>query len=116
MESGRNGGRCVKVRSTYPVQPYGLRITFTDTAKEFNALADGHKATGCGGAFSSGKRTDYVVGVFDRNLMTLIHECVHAASSLLQEVGIDPISNNSEPLAYLVDHLVAVGAKRLKLR
>ena len=104
------------MRSTYVAQPYGHRVTFTDTATEFNALADGMKATGCNGAFSSGKRTDYVVGVFDKGLWTLVHECVHAASSILQEAGIDPQSNNAEPLAYLVDHLAAVGAKRLKLR
>lgn len=104
------------MRYTHPVAPYGLRITFTDALREFHGLAPGYDGTGAVGACAPGKRVDLVVGVFDRRWQTLVHECTHAAVSLLQRVGIDPLSNNAEPLAYLVDHLASVGATRLKFR
>lgn len=106
------------MRSTYTVSPYGMRVAFTDTVKEFHALRyhTDFSAKDLHGAFDSGKAVDCVVGVFDGKLLTLVHEAVHAASAVLQSCGIDPLSNEAEPLAYLVDHLVAVGAKRLKLR
>ena len=104
------------MRSTYIVQPYGMAIVFTDTVKEFHALRHSKvDFRGTAGGFDSGKRAYGVIGVFDGNLMTLVHEAVHAATSILQTCGIDPLSNTAEPLAYLVDHLVAVGAKRLGL-
>lgn len=106
------------MRSTYTVQPYGMRVVFTDTVKEFHALRyhKGYSVRELHGAFDSGKAVDCVVGVFDGRLLTLVHEAVHAASAILKACGIDPQSNEAEPLAYLVDHLTAVGAKRLKLR
>lgn len=103
------------MRYTYAVQPYGCKLVFTDTLKEFHALAP-YDGRGADGAVAPGKRADFVLGVFDRHWLTLVHECVHAASMILTHCGIDPQSNHAEPLAYLVDHLVAVGAKRLKLR
>lgn len=106
------------MRRTYTVAPYGMRIVFTDTVKEFHALRF-HKdfsARNLCGAFDSGKVSDFVIGVFDGKLLTLVHEVVHAATALLQACGIDPLSSNSEPLAYLVDHLVGVGMRRLNLR
>lgn len=100
------------------MSPYGMRIVFTDTVKEFHALRyhNDYSVRDLHGAFDAGKAVDCVVGVFDGNLMTLVHEAVHAASAILKDCEIDPQSNNAEPRAYLVDHLVAVGAKRLKLR
>lgn len=105
------------MRATYTVQPYGLRLLFTDTVKEFHAVRF-HKLYSCkdtAGAFDYGTSVDFVVGVFDGKLLTPVHEAVHAASALLHHCGIDPQSNEAEPLAYLVDHLVAVGSKRLRL-
>jgi hypothetical protein len=95
-----------------------MRLVFTDTVKEFHAARFHHEYSckGIAGAFDYGSSVDFVVGVFDGKLLTLVHEAVHAASALLTHCGIDPQSNEAEPLAYLVDHLVAVGAKRLKLR
>jgi hypothetical protein len=118
LESRRNGLSAHEVRSTYTVPPYGMQVVFTDTVKEFHALRfhKDYSVRELHGAFDSGKVADCVVGVFDGKLLTLVHECVHAASVILQACGIDPLSNNSEPLAYLVDHLTAIGSKRLKLR
>lgn len=104
------------MRYTHPVAPYGLRIVFVDNVKEFHALAPGYDGRGAAGATAPGRAADCVLGVFDKNWLTLVHECVHAASMLLAKVGIDPQSNSAEPLAYLVDHLTAVGARRLGLR
>jgi hypothetical protein len=105
------------MRSTYVVQPYGMRVVFTNTVKEFHALRHSKvDFRNTAGGFDAGKKAYGVIGVFDGNLMTLVHEAVHAASSILTVCGIDPQSNGAEPLAYLVDHLVAVGRKRLNLR
>ncbi|APF87611.1 hypothetical protein BCR16_12760 [Ralstonia solanacearum FJAT-1458] len=104
------------MRHTHPVAPYGLRVTFTDALKEFHALAPGYDGRGACGACAPGKRVDFVVGVFDRRWQTLVHECTHVAVLLLEKVGIDPLSNNAEPLAYMVDHLTSSGAARLKIR
>lgn len=105
------------MRSTYTVQPYGMQVTYTNTVKEFHALRHSKvDFRGTHGGFDAGKKVDCVVGVFDGDTLSLVHEAVHAASYILQACGIDPQSNQAEPLAYLVDHLVAIGAKRLKLR
>lgn len=105
------------MRSTYTVPPYGLRITFTDNVKEFHALrASKVDFRGLSGGWDAGKRVDGVVGIFDGRITSLVHEAVHAASYILKTCGIDPQSNEAEPLAYLVDHLVAVGMRRLRLK
>lgn len=99
------------------MQPYGITVVFTNTVKEFHALRF-HHTFSCAllsGAFDWGKSAGFIIGVFDGKLTTLVHEAVHAASALLKECGIDPQSNEAEPLAYLVDHLTAVGSKRLRL-
>lgn len=94
-----------------------MRVVFTNTVKEFHALRHSKvDFRGTHGGWDAGKKVDGVIGVFDGNLLSLVHEAVHAASYILTTCGIDPQSNEAEPLAYLVDHLVAVGARRLKLR
>lgn len=97
------------------IAPYGLRGVFTDSPRDFGRLA-GTALRDCLGVYMVGKKGEHVIGVFDGNLYTLVHECVHAAMAVLQQVGIDPLSNNSESLAYLVDWLVAQGVKALNLR
>lgn len=97
------------------VAPYGLRAVFTDTPRDFGRLYGGTPRESLG-AYVVGKKGEHVIGVFDGNLYTLVHECVHAAAAILQQVGIDPLSNQSEPLAYLVDWLTAQGAKALRIK
>lgn len=106
------------MRRTYIVAPYGYRVVFTDEVKAFNALAStsGVRKLETSGAMAPGRSVDYVVGVFDRNWLTVVHECTHLAATLLPAAGIDPLSNNSEPLAYLVDNLTAVCCKLLGIR
>lgn len=104
------------MRYTYPVAPYGLRITFTDSLREFHSLAPGYAGSDADGACAPGKRVHLVVGVFDRRWQTVVHECTHAAVFVLQQVGIDPLSNRAEPLAYMVEHLASTAAAKLKIR
>jgi hypothetical protein len=103
------------VQKGIEVAPYGLRAVFTDSPRDFGRLYGGTPRDCCG-AYVVGRKGEHVIGVFDGNLYTLVHECVHAATAVLQQVGIDPLSNQSEPLAYLVDWLVAQGARALGLR
>ncbi|MFM2472365.1 hypothetical protein [Burkholderia cenocepacia] len=106
------------MRATYTVAPYGIKLVYTDDVKTFNALSDvvGLRRHEASGACAEGRKGGYVVGVFDRSWLTLVHECTHAAMLILPAVGIDPASNSAESLAYLVENLVGVGAKRLGLR
>jgi len=106
------------MRATYTVAPYGIKLVYTDDVKTFNALSDvvGLRRHEASGACAESRKAGYVVGVFDRSWLTLVHECTHAAMLLLPAVGIDPASNSSESLAYLVENLVGVGSKRLGLR
>lgn len=107
------------MRRTYTVAPYGSRVVFTDDVKAFNALASTgglRKADAACGAMAPARTGGYVVGVFDRHWLTAVHECTHLAATVLPAVGIDPLSNNSEPLAYLVDNLTAVCCRLLGIR
>jgi hypothetical protein len=104
------------MRVTVPVAPYGLSLTFTDSIRTFNRLSatEPVSADTARGACGPGQEVDYVVGVFDSNWLTLVHECVHAANMVLARVGVN-LADNDEPLAYLVEHLTEVGGRRLKL-
>jgi hypothetical protein len=106
------------VRRSYTIAPYGYRVAFTDCVKTFNALSStsGLGKLEASGAMAPARTGGYVVGVFDRHWLTAVHECTHLAATVLPAVGIDPLSNNSEPLAYLVDNLTAVCCKLLGIR
>jgi hypothetical protein len=48
----------------------------------------------------------YLVGWFDGKVSSLSHELVHVADMVLRNAGIDPRSNDAEPLAYLQGELM----------
>lgn len=108
------------MRRTYTVPPFDIDVMFLDTRKDFFRAHKGEHRVFVGadprGICAPGDRVDLIIAVFDRTLGTLVHECSHAAVSILQTVGIEPLSNNDEPQAYLVEHLFEVGRKRLNLR
>lgn len=49
----------------------------------------------------------YVVGWFDGELPTLVHECGHLAVFVLGHAGIDPKDSAGEPLCYVLDYVFA---------
>jgi hypothetical protein len=48
----------------------------------------------------------YLVGWFDGKVSSLSHELIHVADMVLRNAGIDPRSNDAEPLAYLQGELM----------
>jgi hypothetical protein len=46
------------------------------------------------------------IGVFDGAGHTLVHEVVHAAVDILGDVGVKTRPDDSEALAYMVEHIV----------
>lgn len=108
------------MRRIYTVPPFDLRVVFLDTRRDFFVVHKGeHRAAvgeGTRGICVPGDNVDFIIGVFNRKLPTLVHECSHCAVFILQLCGIDPMSNNDEPQAFLTEHLFEVGRKRLNLR
>lgn len=89
------------MRASLPLVPYGRVLTLTDSRKTFQRLA-GLSCAGCDG-MSASTEDGWVVGWFDGLPATLVHELVHVALWLLDDVGIDPRDSAGEPMAYLVD-------------
>lgn len=110
---------------TVRVQPYDIPVTYTTNLKKFLAISKCGKTTkedeyeGTVGCTDQSRKSGYTIGVFDGNLATLVHECVHTAAFILSNAGIELIQNHAEPMAYLVDYLYREGAKfmeQMKLR
>lgn len=66
----------------------------------------------CAQADGSDGSVVYLIGWYDRNPGSLVHECVHCGMFVLQRAGIDPTGDAGEALAYLTDYLFM----RLKTR
>lgn len=110
---------------TVRVQPYDIPVTYTTSLKKFLAISKCGQTSkepeyeGTVGCTDHARKGGYTIGVFDGNLATLVHEAVHTAAFILSDVGIELITNQSEPMAYLVDYLYREGAKfmeQMKLR
>lgn len=88
---------------TYTAQPYGCKIYFFTNLKEWfdTTQYDPEGASGVTMWWSDG----IAMYVGDGRLDTLVHECTHAVLYILEHVGIEPLSSNGEPMAYLMDHM-----------
>lgn len=109
------------ITKTVRVQPYDIPVTYTTNLKKFLAISNVGKTSnedeyegtvGC--TDHARKGGGYTIGVFDGDLATLVHECVHTAAFILSNAGIELIQNHSEPMAYLVDYLYREGSKYMK--
>lgn len=98
--------------------PYGAKIRFyTDHAayraayrRETGSDPDGEPA---GETFRI-DTCDYLVGVFDGNLATAVHEASHTAHSICRDANIDPReASGEEAYAYLVEHIWAAMHKHM---
>jgi hypothetical protein len=70
-------------------------------AHEHGTIADcqqvSHKKTGAMGILIR-------LGKYDKS--TIVHECIHAATMIIEGVGMDAMDNHAEPIAYLTEWLV----------
>lgn len=98
---------------SFNVPLFGDVITFCDDRDAWNAHRaqlnpDSEPLTPCAGATS---RMEYpasgvaelVLGVFDGQPATLVHEATHAALFILQRHGMSPESDSGEAMAMLVE-------------
>lgn len=92
--------------------PYGARIRFyTEHAaycaaykRETGSEPDGEPA----GETFRVDTCDFLVGVFDNNPATAVHEAAHLAASICRDANIDPKeSSGEEAYAYLIEHIWA---------
>lgn len=44
----------------------------------------------------------------DASLMTIIHECLHAALTINEDVGINFLEENQEAITYLQEHIISL--------
>lgn len=97
------------------VIPYGGNVwLFTDRKKwqqaaEFcNSGAHVRKSVGlCLWAENTKGHQIYIVGVFNQNVGTLVHELTHACLNIAKHAGFDAGDGNGEPFCYLLDNLFA---------
>lgn len=96
---------------TVTANPYGIRVVFTDSRKEYDRLTDNATGSteGSSGSCGTSKITGYVIGVFDKELSTLVHECTHCSMWMLMNAGINVTDSDGEVMAYLNDWLFTEG-------
>lgn len=98
-------------KKTITVQPYGVVVVFTDSRKEYERLTGnepGH-TEGSSGNCGTSKLTGYVIGVYDKELSTLVHECTHCSMWMLMNSGINVTDSDGEVMAYLNDYIFTEG-------
>jgi len=55
----------------------------------------------------------YLIGIFDRQADTLIHEVCHLSVFILDRANVDPRKENGESLAYLLSHFFQEFSKKV---
>lgn len=88
------------------IEPYCYSLIATDDRKTFSRLT-GEDTIGSLGMCSTHKKDNsiLVLGVFDDEVATLVHEIVHIVLRVFELCGVDPIASSGEPMAYLTDNL-----------
>lgn len=96
----------------FTAHPYGAKVRFyTDHdayraayKRETGSEPDGEPA----GETFRVDTCDYLVGVFDNNPATAVHEASHVASNICRDANIDPKeASGEEAYAYLIEHIWA---------
>lgn len=99
---------------TLKIPIYGQVIYFFDNLDSWNAVREwfGHDPyePGSVGISSWYRHKDtgkkyYALGVFDGDLGTLVHESVHVATDMCEDLGIQFSGEQNEPIAYLIDYI-----------
>lgn len=100
------------------VDIYSYEVIIVGTREAFNAAvkrrgfepADTGDAAGVCYSFSHVS----FIGIFDREIDTLVHELTHATLFILKSRSIDPLSSNGEPAAYLMEYLFNRATRALR--
>ena len=93
-------------RRTMIAHPYGMTIRFALSQREADRLGKRYNIDTAGAAgWTIITNGVCLLAVCDGKQSTLVHECIHAAVEILTRVGIDPLSNDAEPLTYLSEYI-----------
>jgi hypothetical protein len=104
---------------------YGGRIVLCRTLAEWKQCAVYLRRdvdvspTGVGAHMMFESETDavHLVGVFNKDRSTLVHEIAHACFRILDRVGIEtPVEDKNEAFFYLLDHLYDKCESQLRKR
>lgn len=98
-------------KAVVPLAPYPATLTLTDSRRTFQKLS-GTSSKGCDG-MTAVVDGGYVIGWFDGNTATLVHEATHVSLFLMEHCVIDPCATDGEPMAYLMGHIVQEALQRL---
>lgn len=55
----------------------------------------------------------FLVGVFDKNQSTILHETTHLSLFILKRASINPMDDRGENLAYIIEHFVVEFSKKV---
>lgn len=101
------------------IQPYGALLYFTSSIDEFtkqyiNISGNTNfsvpvNAAGMSSDFENGMI--HIVGVFDSDICTIVHELSHVCIKILCTVGIPINKETSEAFTYLLSYLISVCVK-----
>ena len=100
---------------------YGGYIHFFTEFPKFNqhhkksCKEEVEHALGWTASYTENGKHNIMVGVFDNDPQTLVHECIHASLFVFDRVNIDPTAESGEPFAYFTDCLYGMMVKHLKL-
>lgn len=106
---------------TLSMAPYPAVILLTDDRKEFYRVYKRMTGYAYNGGHAQGtmcrmEKPDsdkkYVFLVHAKGTPTLAHEFSHAILDVFDIAGIDPISANGEPFAYMMSHLMETALKK----
>jgi hypothetical protein len=87
----------------YLANPYGVSVYLITNEVEWNKK-NNTSVEGCSG-LTVWTDKGIMIYVGDHSLSTMVHECTHAVLYILEYVGIEPLSSNGEPMAYLMDSM-----------
>lgn len=111
-----------KASVVYDIPLYGGSLHLFKTRKKFEAayefLGKEHDASGCCGCtaylVNEKGRALYLIGVFDNDLGTLVHEVGHATMMIMERAGINAYDSVGEPVCYLLGDMYEKLAKGFK--
>lgn len=93
------------------IRPYGCELMFTQSRNEFRAERAKYTAdpidldtiAGCASDFQGG--SFHIVGVFDGEESTLVHELSHVTIKVMHHIGTEINDQTCEPFCYLLEDL-----------
>lgn len=92
------------------IQPFGVSVSFfTDIENMEEYLQENFSIVSKDIKASIGKTIYYdfniIIGVFDKSISTLMHECSHASLYVFKELGLNPFDSNGEYFCYMNENL-----------